>query len=569
MNKQNLQEMYMGRSNRQIILTLCYGAVFIILLHSFTSLKYNHDRADSNSSEPLHGPPKQCPFAPVASNKQLRVCMVTKDYGNADLDWDKIGHKDPRWSVSGHINQQVAENLQSQGHSVTLVHAGDASHVHGLKKDSKKIRIQHVKGFAKDVFGLDQLRHSYDAFAWLQENAESQCDAILVSITHGIGYYTALAKHQGTHFKSLPVVSIAAETYAQCLQRISELTASPYDMIIEWFEKETFNNAQLSMSIDKEVSFQSSPVAQPLCSVTLSISELQQISGLITGLIDYNAKAQNDGKAIQLEKISVVIATYNHGSWLVDAVQSVINQNYPGEIEILVIDDCSPDKDHQKVLQQLPNLSQQNRKVVVIRNEKNIYLGASRNVGMKAATGKFIMFLDGDDQMMPQEVKETFQILQRTKVDAICVRPLFFTAAKPEQQTTGREDWLVAGGPLPAGFFLNTFGGPNFMIKADVLRAMGGFTTDRTGYEDWEFWIRFLIAGYRFEKPVLPMYHYRFGNSNSMIKTMSNYDGIQRILRHLPALSSSDLQRIAKMSSSLYGKQPSKFTIKGYESDQY
>jgi len=90
--------------------------------------------------------------------------------------------------------------------------------------------------------------------------------------------------------------------------------------------------------------------------------------------------------------ISVIIPTYNDSAHVCRAINSVLAQETKN-IEIIVIDDCSADNTYQK----LNKIYQSNLKVKIYKNKTNIKLGATRNVGINKAKGKYIFFLDSDD----------------------------------------------------------------------------------------------------------------------------------------------------------------------------
>lgn len=89
-------------------------------------------------------------------------------------------------------------------------------------------------------------------------------------------------------------------------------------------------------------------------------------------------------------KFSVIIPTYNSRNEVQNAIKSVQAQNFKN-YEIIVVDDCSTDNT-QQVLSGIQNIK-------VIRNEENLKAGGSRNRGIKASNGEYIIFLDADDYL--------------------------------------------------------------------------------------------------------------------------------------------------------------------------
>lgn len=90
--------------------------------------------------------------------------------------------------------------------------------------------------------------------------------------------------------------------------------------------------------------------------------------------------------------ISVIVPCYNVEKYVIKCLDSLVNQDQKG-IEIIVVDDCSTDNTRQL----LNDYIDSNPKIRYIKNEKNLGLAYSRNVGLKESKGKYIGFIDSDD----------------------------------------------------------------------------------------------------------------------------------------------------------------------------
>lgn len=91
-------------------------------------------------------------------------------------------------------------------------------------------------------------------------------------------------------------------------------------------------------------------------------------------------------------KISVIIPVYNVEKYLIQCLDSVINQTYKN-LEIICIDDCSTDNSYS-ILQEYAKTDE---RIKIFQNEKNLKVGETRNKGLKIATGDYVHFLDSDD----------------------------------------------------------------------------------------------------------------------------------------------------------------------------
>ncbi len=119
-------------------------------------------------------------------------------------------------------------------------------------------------------------------------------------------------------------------------------------------------------------------------------------------------------KNIEMPGISVVIPLYNKGRYIERALSSVLTQTYP-PLEIIVVDDGSTDDGPEKVL----NCRDER---VVLNKQSNKGPGAARNAGLSRARGKYIAFLDADDEWMPHFLEEGLQLLEdkAAKVTVVC-----------------------------------------------------------------------------------------------------------------------------------------------------
>ncbi len=97
---------------------------------------------------------------------------------------------------------------------------------------------------------------------------------------------------------------------------------------------------------------------------------------------------------MNLPLVSVVIPVYNVEKYLSDCLESVLQQNFEG-MEIFCVDDCSTDGSRDI----LDQYAARDKRIRIIRYEKNGGLSYARNQAMKQAKGQYIFFLDSDDMM--------------------------------------------------------------------------------------------------------------------------------------------------------------------------
>jgi glycosyltransferase involved in cell wall biosynthesis len=105
-----------------------------------------------------------------------------------------------------------------------------------------------------------------------------------------------------------------------------------------------------------------------------------------------------------MAKVSVVIPFYNRIDWLVEAVQSVLNQSF-SDFELILVDDGSD--------QVLPvEFIESDRRIRYIR-QKNQGPAAARNAGIDATSSEYIAFLDSDDVFFPNKLERQLDLMDR------------------------------------------------------------------------------------------------------------------------------------------------------------
>lgn len=113
-------------------------------------------------------------------------------------------------------------------------------------------------------------------------------------------------------------------------------------------------------------------------------------------------------------KVSIVVPIYNIADYVSDTLTSLINQTYT-DIEILAVNDGSTDNSG-KICDDFA-LSDKRIKVI---HKPNGGLSDARNAGIEVATGDYIMFLDGDDRLVPNAIEQLIAICcEENDVDLI------------------------------------------------------------------------------------------------------------------------------------------------------
>lgn len=116
-----------------------------------------------------------------------------------------------------------------------------------------------------------------------------------------------------------------------------------------------------------------------------------------------------------MEKVSIVMPTYNCGKYIKASIESVQSQNYTNW-ELLIVDDCSTD-DTEKIVNKL---KETDKRIHYYRFNKNQGPAAARNYAIKKAKGEYIAFLDSDDLWKPDKLKIQLRFMSENNASLCC-----------------------------------------------------------------------------------------------------------------------------------------------------
>jgi glycosyltransferase involved in cell wall biosynthesis len=127
------------------------------------------------------------------------------------------------------------------------------------------------------------------------------------------------------------------------------------------------------------------------------------------------------GNQSMLPTISVCIPTFNGEKYLKDCLESVLGQEF-GEIEILIVDDCSTDG----TLDIIHSYAKQDRRIKIEKNPVNLGLVGNWNRCLELATGEWIKFVFQDDLIAPTCLKKMLEACQPNTSLVYCRRGFIF-----------------------------------------------------------------------------------------------------------------------------------------------
>ena len=113
-------------------------------------------------------------------------------------------------------------------------------------------------------------------------------------------------------------------------------------------------------------------------------------------------------------KVSIVVPVYNTSFILEKTISSIINQSFK-DIEIILVNDCSTDKSAEIIIK-YTNID---KRIKFINHEINLSSSQARKNGVAVASGDYLMFVDGDDELHPDAVRIAYETITKHDVDMV------------------------------------------------------------------------------------------------------------------------------------------------------
>lgn len=171
-------------------------------------------------------------------------------------------------------------------------------------------------------------------------------------------------------------------------------------------------------------------------------------------------------------KASVIITTYKRGEFLLNAIESCLNQDFEGPLEVVIVDDNGKGTKHQQENEKRLSTHIDAGKILYIVHETNMGACAARNMGGATASGKYLFFLDDDDVFLPNKVS--------VQVDFLENNPQYDAHASAFLKKRNGKDFPSTDGQAIIGDLKNylMYGNvytPMICIRRDVFLNIGGF----------------------------------------------------------------------------------------------
>jgi glycosyltransferase involved in cell wall biosynthesis len=272
-----------------------------------------------------------------------------------------------------------------------------------------------------------------------------------------------------------------------------------------------------------------------------------------------------------MPSISTIIPTYNRANFIGEALESALQQTRPAD-EIIVVDDGSTD-DTEKIVAQYAG------KVRYIRQE-NAGPSAARNRGFQAAAGDCIALLDSDDLWVNDKLERQLATLaQHPDLDLIFGLEAKFNAGnQSEPPAINDQDYFdclnsvdciipdAFGLLLKENFFVAT---SSVLFRKSCIQKVGLLDVTVRLAEDYEYWLRFALEGFRFGFINAVLCRRRLHQGNLINESLATKASVAEVLARYRDRSPAHRERLLRKLSGLHYDLGSAFLKIGDWSDAY
>ncbi len=203
-------------------------------------------------------------------------------------------------------------------------------------------------------------------------------------------------------------------------------------------------------------------------------------------------------------KISIILPVYNGEKYIKDAIQSVLNQSFL-DWELLVIDDASTDKTREII----EEFSRKDKRIIYIKNEENLGIQKTLNIGLKHAKGEYIARIDDDDAWIDSiKLEKQIRFLEENK-DHVLVGTGVINVDEKNHELfrflNPLTDIEIKKKLLTKNCFIHS----SVVFRRDIAMKFGGYDeTEHTKHvEDYDLWLKLGSVG---KLANLPLYGVKF-----------------------------------------------------------
>jgi glycosyltransferase involved in cell wall biosynthesis len=182
-------------------------------------------------------------------------------------------------------------------------------------------------------------------------------------------------------------------------------------------------------------------------------------------------------------QVSVIVSLYNYGHYL-DACLDSIRMQTQKDLEIIVVDDCSPDGGLGVATRWLGRNEDAFAGYRLLHHTKNMGLAFARNTAFAHAAAPYVFVMDADNMLYPPAVARCLETIKSSGAGAAYTQLEFFD----ERKGVGLADFWSAE-RLKRNNYIDAMS----LVDKKAWEKVGGYSQlTAAGWEDYDFWCKFV-----------------------------------------------------------------------------
>lgn len=227
-------------------------------------------------------------------------------------------------------------------------------------------------------------------------------------------------------------------------------------------------------------------------------------------------------------KISVIVPVYNAERYLIKCINSIMNQSFTEEYELILVNDGSEDHSEDIINKKIEEFGTD--KIIKV-NQKNGGQGKARNAGVRIARGEFVTFVDSDDYIDKEMLKDLYEKAVQEKADLVICdyieeigeNKVYRKSLYKELEDINKEYILTVAGPCSK------------LIKRSLIEENDLYFPENMIYEDLAVMPTFGAFADKIVYIKKPYYYY-YIRSNSSMRQLEYSEKLKNIFRAMELL---------------------------------
>ena len=184
--------------------------------------------------------------------------------------------------------------------------------------------------------------------------------------------------------------------------------------------------------------------------------------------------------------VSVITVTRNRGKLIRRCIDSVLNQTYTN-IDYIIVDGASDDETDNVIK------NYHDERLRFIKLESNWPIIKTFHYGVEQARGKYVTFLDSDDEYLPTKIEKQVRLIESLPEEygMVYCWMTYYDSSKNNAVVRVHDSRLRGFVPVEAAEKPTVSGTPAFMFKKNIFKELGGWNVDSPLATDWELGARY------------------------------------------------------------------------------